>query len=196
MGETVKVSLGAAMEEDDFDDLLDDVLDDFEREEIKEKAEEPEIRTEEAVKPGDAAADPADEQAVLAGLAEIMQDEAFAEDLKKTMGSLDAPDTKDLLERHEVPAPDRIDIRALAKHALTIFQPTKEANIATFHVAYVAFVYERWYHGQNLKMTSDQSPLETMQAVNTSWSGEAAEERINAIFAEHFDRLAYASEVV
>jgi len=35
-----------------------------------------------------------------------------------------------------------------------------------------------------------------MQAVNTSWSGEAAEERINAIFAEHFDRLAYASEVV
>jgi len=103
---------------------------------------------------------------------------------------------KDLLERHEVPAPDCIDIRALAKHALTIFQPTKEANIATFHVAYVAFVYERWYHGQNLKMTSDQSPLETMQAVNTSWSGEAAEERINAIFAEHFDRLAYASEVV
>merc|ERR1711991_131931 len=96
MGETVKVSLGAAMEEDDFDDLLDDVLDDFEREEIKEKAEEPEIRTEEAVKPGDAAADPADEQAVLAGLAEIMQDEAFAEDLKKTMGSLDAPDTEEL----------------------------------------------------------------------------------------------------
>merc|ERR1712232_889552 len=91
--------------EDDLDDLLDDVLDDFEREEIKEKAEEPEIRTEpeavSGVKDGEGLAELAEkigapDAEVLAGLREIMQDESFAEDLKKTMGSLDAPDNEEM----------------------------------------------------------------------------------------------------